>query len=150
MEAVYERPQDAPARGIVLLLGVSVLANCVLVGILVLLIAGGGAREWTAGKLGLATSDEVETSVAQALAADAKATDAFERARRALPAADFSEIRARASTLEIELSALRARVAASESKLAAACDWARLQQANAEPSGFSNAFFDFGQTVCSG
>jgi hypothetical protein len=150
VEAVYERPQDPPARGIVLLLGVSVLVNAALVAVLVLVVAGGGAREWTAGKLGLATSGDVETAVAQALAADAKATEAFERARRALPATDVSQIRARASTFGIELSALRTRVAAAESKLAAACDWARLQEANAEPGGFSNAFFDFGQTVCSG
>jgi hypothetical protein len=150
VEAVYERPREARPRRLVLLLGVSVLANAVLVVALFLLLAGGAGRGWTADKLGLATSPDVETAVAQALAADAKATDAFERARRALPARDFSQLSARASTFGIELSALRGRVADAESKLAAACDWARLQEANGEATGLSNAFLDFGQTVCSG
>jgi hypothetical protein len=142
VDASADAPEERHSHRLLSSLAItSALVNAVLVGGIVVLAASGSAREWTAGQLSLVRSGELRSAAREA-------RDATLAAKAAASRTELGELQAAASDLDLRLTAAELDVDELRADLAAACDWARLQQRNLTSSELVNVFYDYAQSVC--
>jgi hypothetical protein len=149
VDTIAETPEASHShRWLLALVILSLLVNALVIVAMILAFTNDGVRDSIVDSLDVATPADVQEAKDAAAAADAKATEALEQAQGAPTTADLEKIAARLSNVALEISALKTAVTDQKARLAAQCDWARLQQTNAAGTELSNVFLDYEKTVC--